>query len=89
VDYLEKHANAFDPDEVRILAAALDRAWTIVKASGASFDGEIDAHCARDLLAANIVEAALLGERNVARLYEGALAGFTARGLRQPQPAAK
>jgi predicted regulator of Ras-like GTPase activity (Roadblock/LC7/MglB family) len=89
VDYLEKHANAFDPDEVRILAAALNRAWAIVQASGAAFDGEIDAHCARDLLAASIVEAALLGERNVARLYEGALAAFTARGLRQHQSAEK
>jgi hypothetical protein len=89
VNYLDKHANAFDPDEVHILAAALDRAWAIVQTSGASFDGDIDAQCARDSLASNIVEAALLGERDVARLYEVALAGITARGTRQHQPAEK
>jgi hypothetical protein len=88
-EYLEQHANAFDSDEVLILTAALDQAWATVQASGASFDGDDDAQSARSLLAKNIVEAALRGELNVRRLYEGALARFTARRVHQYQPGAE
>src|SRR6266446_6543538 len=80
--YLATQQHAFDPDEIRLLSAALDRAWASVQASGASFDGEGQAEEARRALAKFIVDAAQRGELNQRRLTDGALARFTATNLR-------
>jgi hypothetical protein len=77
--YLQNHPTAFDPDEVDILASALDDAWKTIKASGARLDG--DARAVRDALAKHIVEAAQRGELNKRKLCEGAVAHFATMNL--------
>jgi len=84
--YLAMQQHAFDPDEIRLLSAALDHAWASVQASGASFDGDGHAEQARTALAKFIVEAAQRGELNQRRLTEGAVARFTAANLRTNAP---
>ena len=77
--YLIKHPQAFDPETVAVLSDALDKAWEDVQASAARFAG--NAEDARTLLAKQIVDLALLGERNRDRLINGALARFKLQGL--------
>jgi hypothetical protein len=36
--FLAEHLGVFDPDDIRILTAAFDKAWEAVQASGAVFD---------------------------------------------------
>jgi alcohol dehydrogenase class IV len=80
--YIEAHSHAFDPDEIRILVAALDKAWESVQASGAKFDTDAHAETARAIIAKHIVEAAKHGERDQGRLRDGALVAFTQANLR-------
>jgi hypothetical protein len=76
LDYLNAHEAAFDSDEVRILAAAFDKAWDSVQGSGARFDGDGEADAARATIARHIIEAATHGELDQRRLVEGALGAF-------------
>ena len=73
---------AFQPEEVRILAAAFDKAWEAVQASGAKFDTERLAEAARTVIAKHIIEAAKQGERDQGRLRDGALVAYTQANLR-------
>jgi hypothetical protein len=76
---------AFDPDEIRILVAAFDKAWESVQASGAIFDTDTKAESARAILAKHIIEAAKHGESG----YEPAVGGTRPyyRGAIPPGPA--
>jgi hypothetical protein len=84
--YLKEHLGAFDPDEVRILVAALEAAWETVQASGAKFDTDADVESARTTLAKHIMEAAKLGERDQRRLSDGAVAALAASKIDRPKP---
>jgi hypothetical protein len=70
--FLKDHSGAFDPDEVRILVAAFDKAWEAVQASGVIFD-KAKADSARAILAKHIIAVAKDGERDQGRLRDGAL----------------
>ena len=80
----ESSDTAFQPEEVRILTAAFDKAWEAVQASGAKFDTERNAVAARTIIAKHIIGAAKLGERDQGRLRDGALIAYTQANLRTP-----
>ena len=81
--YLNEHPGAFDPEEVRILVAAFEKAWESVLASGAVFDTGTKAASARAILAKHIIAAAKQGERDQGRLRDGALLAFAQSNLRR------
>jgi hypothetical protein len=69
---------AFEPDTVRVLASAFESALQSLDA----FDGEhLDPYAMRQMLAKRIIELALVGERDMARLREGALAHLRGCGV--------
>ena len=78
--FLAEHSGAFDPNEIRILVAAFDKAWESVQARGAISGAE--AESARAVLAKHIIAAAKDGERNHGRLRDGALLALTQLNLR-------
>jgi hypothetical protein len=80
--FLNEHPGVFDPDEVRILVAAFEKAWASVQASGATFDTEAKVEAARAVLAKHIIAAAKQGERDQARLCDGALLALAQSNLR-------
>ncbi len=80
--YLEANPAAFAPDELRILTNAFDKAWESIRASGAKFDTESHAETARAVIAKHIIEAAKQGEREQARLRDGAIIAYTRANLR-------
>jgi hypothetical protein len=80
--FLKDHSGAFDPDEIRILVAAFDKAWESVQASGAIFDTDAKTQLARAILAKHIIEAAKQGERDQGRLRDGALVALAQSNLR-------
>jgi hypothetical protein len=84
--YLKEHPGAFDPDEIRILVAAFDKAWESVQAGGVIVDTDTRAESARAILAKHIIEAAKQGERDQGRLRDGALAALTRSNLRSVPP---
>ena len=84
--YLKEHAGAFDPDEIRILVAAFDKAWESVQASGGIVDPDTRVESARAILAKHIIEAAKQGERDQGRLRDGALLALTRSHLRSVPP---
>jgi hypothetical protein len=71
--YLKTDSGAFDPEDVRILAAAFDKAWGSIQASGAM----VDAKAAQYMIAKHILDAAKQGERDERRLHDGALVALT------------
>jgi len=75
--YLEIQPGIFGADEISLMSAALNKAWAIVEASGATYVGE-NAELARAALANSIIAAARNGERDARRLSEGALADLAA-----------
>ncbi len=84
--FLQEHPGVFDPDDVRILVAAFEKAWASVQASGAVFDTGTKAASARAILAKHIIEAAKQGERDQGRLRDGALLAFAQANLRTAPP---
>ena len=66
--------DTFNPETVTILHVAVDRALAYLPPSRQTLE-------TRNRLAEGIVQSALLGERNVARLAEYALAVLAADGL--------
>jgi hypothetical protein len=84
--FLEEYFDtAYQPEELRILTAAFDKAWEAVQASGAKFDEtERTAVAARTIIAKHIIEAAKQGERDQGRLRDGALLAYTQAALRTP-----
>ena len=72
-EYLHTHHfGAFKPDEVRLLISVYDDVWITLQATGTYFEGNFDN--AREDLAEHIVETALEGERDPARLREAGIA---------------
>ena len=85
--YLKDHSGVFDPDQVRTLVAAFEKAWASVQASGAIFDTDTKAESARAILAKHIIAAAKQGERDQGRLHDGALLALTRSNLQSvPHP---
>ena len=77
---LAEHLGIFDPDDMRILVAAFDKAWEAVQASGVTYaDGKIE--LARAVLAKHIIAAAKDGEFDQGRLRDGALLALTQSNL--------
>jgi ABC-type nitrate/sulfonate/bicarbonate transport system substrate-binding protein len=79
--FLTEHSGAFDPDEVRTLVAAFDKAWEAVQASGVVYP-EAKAEIVRAILAKHIIAAAKNGERDHGRLCDGALLALAHANLR-------
>ena len=71
--FLAKHLGVFDPDDIRILVGAFDKAWEAVQASGEVFDSKARVDTARAILAKHIIAAAKEGELDEERLRDGAL----------------
>ena len=74
---LTQYSGLFNSDELKLLAAAFEKAWTTVRASGAYGDG--DAESARVVLARYIIEQAQTGERDEGRLSDGAVVHLALR----------
>ena len=76
--FLAEHLGVFDPDDIRILIAAFDKAWEAVQASGVTYaDGKIE--LARAVLAKHIIAAA---KDDQGRLRDGALLALRQSNLR-------
>jgi hypothetical protein len=78
--FLAEHLGVFDPEEIRILVAAFDKAWETAQASGV-FD-KAEANLARAILAKHIIAAAKHGEYDQGRLRDGALSALAQSNLR-------
>jgi len=63
----------FDPAATKILIAAFDTTWQMLKTSGNVLAADYRAASTRELLAKRIIETARLGERNPIRLVDDAL----------------
>ena len=84
--FLAEHLGVFDPDEIRVLAAAFDKAWEAVQASGVTYP-KAEAELARAILAKHIIAAAKDGEFDQGRLHDGALVALAQSNLRRaPRP---
>ena len=84
--YLRAHPGVFDPEEIRILSAALDKAWQLIQASGAKFETDAEAEVMRAILAKHIIETAKQGERDERLLCDVALAQLRKSNLRSTPP---
>jgi hypothetical protein len=80
--FLAKHLGVFDPDDIRILVGAFDKAWEAVQASGEVFDSKARVDTARAILAKHIIAAAKDGERDEGRLHDGALVALAQSNVR-------
>jgi hypothetical protein len=81
--YLKTHPGAvFDPEDIRILSLAFEKAWEAVQASGAQYVSDAHAEAARHIIAKHIIEAAKQGERDQRRLRDGALVALAQTSLR-------
>ena len=78
---LAEHLGVFDPDDMRILVAAFDKAWEAVQASGVIYP-EDKVELVRAILAKHIISAAKDGEREHGRLRDGALLALAQSNLR-------
>ncbi len=83
---LAEHLGVFDPDDMRILVAAFDKAWEAVQASGVIYPKD-KVELVRAILAKHIIAAAKDGERDHSRLRDGALLALAQSNLRSvPRP---
>ncbi len=80
ISELEPEA-AFDPDTIRIMAAAFDRAWGTLEASGAPLSAGDYAERAREILAKQIIQAIRNGKRDQQQLCDEALLQLTRSDL--------
>jgi hypothetical protein len=65
---------SFDPNTLQIMGIALDSAWYKLLVSGSALTASWRAEHTREALASQIVASAKLGERDVERLCDVALA---------------
>ena len=80
--FLAKHLGVFDPDDIRILVGAFDKAWEAVQASGEVFDSKARVDTARAILAKHVIAAAKDGERDEGRLRDDALVALAQSNVR-------
>jgi len=80
--FLAEHLGVFDPDDIRILVGAFDKAWEAVQASGEVFDSKARVDTARAILAKHVIAAAKDGERDEGRLRDGALVALAQSNVR-------
>jgi hypothetical protein len=66
--------SSFDPDTLQIMGVALDCAWYKLLVSGSALTASWRAEHTREALALQIVASAQLGERDINRLSDDALA---------------
>src|SRR5438046_9399775 len=74
---LLKSNGFFDPEATKILTAAFDTAWQMLKTSGNVLAADYRSVSTRDLLAKRIIEVARRGERDPIRLVDNALSYLT------------
>jgi hypothetical protein len=74
----------FSPEDVRVLGAAFDAVWALLKASGAPVADPIYQETAREVIAKFIIQAVKNGEREERALIEGALLQLS--NLRKQRP---
>jgi hypothetical protein len=67
-------ANSFQPATLAVMAAAFDAAWHKLRSTGDILAAEFRACQTREAMALRIVAAARLGERDVSRLCDAAIA---------------
>ena len=65
---------SFDPDTLQIMGVAIDRAWYQLMVSGSALAASWRAEHTREALASRIIASARMGERDVDRLRDDALA---------------
>jgi hypothetical protein len=70
--YLQSDST-FDPDTIRVLGDALDRAWRSLQTTGVYFTSRGHAEATQEKLALRIIEMAKHGERDPDRLRDDAL----------------
>ena len=73
----------FDPETVLVLSRALDEAWRSLQHGGVYFTSRRHVDETREKLAAYILQAAALGERDPTRLCEEALLKLSRSKLAQ------
>ena len=78
---------AFYPEEVQILIAAFDDAWSRLQSSHAPFAEEAYASAAREILAKHIIRAAQRGEHDPRQLTDDALFHLARQPLSKKPPA--
>ena len=64
---------AFGPEESKVLAAAFDTAWNVLRRSGSTLVANDKAAMTREVLPKQIVEMGQTGERDHQRLVNNAL----------------
>jgi hypothetical protein len=64
---------AFGPEESKVLAAAFDTAWNVLRRSGSTLAANDKAAMTREVLAKQIVETEQTGDRDHQRLMNNAL----------------
>jgi hypothetical protein len=83
---LAEHLGVFDPDDMRILLAAFDKAWEAVQARRVRYP-EDKVELVRAILAKHIIAAAKDGERDHGRLRDRALLSLAQSNLQSaPRP---
>ena len=65
--------SSFDPEAIKMLAAAFDDAWEAVQGSGSTLSRPPYAGAIREVLAKRIIELAQSGQTDPRRLSEDAL----------------
>jgi hypothetical protein len=83
------YEGVFTPEDVRILVAAFDAAWTSVMSSGAPFSEELHQAAAREILAKALIRGAQGGESDERCFKEVALLELSKANLRRPRPGPK
>ena len=68
--------SAFDPEVIETLVAAYEDAWEKIEHSGSVVASPRYRRAAREIVAKHIIEMALRGEREPARLADDAVAYF-------------
>jgi hypothetical protein len=65
---------SFDPDTLQIMGVAFDSAWYKLLVSGSALTASFRAEHTREALALRIITRARMGERDVTRLQDDAVA---------------
>jgi hypothetical protein len=78
----------FDPEAAKIMRLAFDTAWQSLIVSGSDLVASFWAEATREALAMRIIDMATLGERDVTRLRNDAVAYVLQAGRPKQEPKA-